>query len=144
MNLIELLWFLFIVGGGACAGFKVAALFSSNPSVRIVSGIIGALVSLGTFFLLFYFSDRESQKQPPCRSGKSSREDFKYEKDADWGYIVDKCQCGLRYFKRAGWLWYEILPDGNARLYMQRDFWGNWKPATERNKARKALKRPSV
>jgi hypothetical protein len=90
MNLIELLWFLFIVGGGACAGFKVAALFSLKPSIIVVSGIIGVLVSFGTFFLLFYFNDKKNQKHPPCRCGKNSWKDFKHEKDKDWRF-VHKC-----------------------------------------------------
>ena len=138
MTLIELLSFLFLTGGGALAGSSVTSLFA--PKYSVVGGVAGVLLSYGAFFMIGHLADRLNRKHAPCRCGKDGLRDFKVVRDSDWKFVT-RCSCGLRYLMRKGWLWYEILPDGNAILYMQRDFWCRWIPATDKNKSNKPVQR---
>ena len=138
MTLIELLAFLFLYGGGALAGSGVTSLFA--PKYSAAGAVAGVLLSAGAFFMIGHLANRLNRKHAPCRCGKDERRDFKLALDPDWK-VATQCSCGLRYLMRKGWLWYEIPPDGNAILYMQRDFWCRWIPATDKNKAKKTVQR---
>lgn len=138
MTLIELLWFLFWIGGGALAGSQVTSLFA--PDYSVAGGVTGALLGAGAILAIGQVGSRMDRKHAPCRCGKDEWRDFKAVVDPDWQFVA-QCACGLRYVMRNGWLWFEIAPDNRARLYMQRDFWGHWIPATEKNKANKAVQR---
>jgi hypothetical protein len=138
MTLIELLTFLFLIGGGALAGRNVTSLFA--PKYWAEGAVAGVLLSVGAFFVIGYLTNRLTRKHAPCRCGKDELRDFKVVRDTNWKFVM-QCSCGLRYLMRKGWLWYEILPDGNAILYMQRDFWCRWIPATDKNKSNKTVQR---
>ncbi len=136
MTLFELLSFMFWIGGGAIAGSNVSSMFA--PEYSVGGGVAGALLGLGSIFMIGLLGRRQNRKHAPCRCGKNEWRDFKLVRDPDWE-IADQCCCGLRYVMRKGWLWFEILPEGKATLYMQQDFWGHWIPATETNKANKTI-----
>jgi hypothetical protein len=138
MTLIELLWFLFWIGGGAVASSRITSLFA--PQYSAAGGVAGALLGIGAVFTIGQISRRMNRKHAPCKCGKDEWREFKAVRDPDWQFVT-QCACGLRYLMRKGWLWFEIRPDGSAIIYMQRDFWGRWRPATERNKANKTVQR---
>jgi hypothetical protein len=80
-------------------------------------------------------------EKPPCKCGR--RGGFKVVTHPDWRFICE-CPCGRRFLRRVSHLWYEILPNGDAQLYMQRDFWCRWKAPSEKSRATKLLKHPPV
>src|SRR5687767_5351361 len=136
MTLIELLWFMFWIGGGALAGSGITSLFA--PEYSVGGGVVGALLGVGAIFTIGHLGSRFGRKHPPCRCGKDEGQDFKHVRDPEWEFVT-QCSCGRRFLMRKGWLWFEILPEARAMLYLQRDFWGHWIPATEKNKANKTV-----
>ncbi|MCX6997818.1 MAG: hypothetical protein NTV49_12215 [Kiritimatiellaeota bacterium] len=139
MTLIELLWFMFWVGGGAVAGMKIAlAIGFHTRTAGILSAVVGAVVSFTVIGVLTWLNDRINGHRPPCRCGLTGE----FTAERDHGFMwTDRCRCGKRYIQRKGWLWFEVQEDNTAHLYLKQDIWGHWVPATEKDIANKRLQR---
>lgn len=93
MTLIELLWFLFWIGGGALAASQSTSLFA--PEYSVAGGVAGALLGVGAIFFIARLRSRMDRQHAPCRCGKDAWRDFKSVADPDWRFVT-QCACGLR------------------------------------------------
>lgn len=93
---------------------------------------IGIVLGFGLVFtglsgirrtLDFYYKFRPLR--PVCRNGNCHAEDYRYQETTSRG-VVFVCACGSKYLlaKRQ---FFELLPDGLARNYMRRDWFGRWR-----------------
>lgn len=139
LTCIELFFFLFFFFGGVYAGDGILSLIV--PGHPILGAGLGIVAVFAIMLFLTHLHDRETMRHPSCRCGKNKRRDFRVLRDPDWG-LVSQCSCGLRYEMRRGWLWFEILQNNRAVLYMQRNFWGHWILASEKNKAKRTIRQP--
>lgn len=139
MTLIELLVFLFWVVGGAWAGHNVAQLLAPAQIGSFTVG--GGLLALFMLFFGMPWFFSKFDHQPNCRCGGKQYEDFEIKEDPDWGYVHKCKKCGARYLMRKGFLWFEILQDNSAGLFLKQDFLCKWKQATEEEIANKRFQR---
>lgn len=124
MNLIDLFWILFFIGGGAFAGLRLG-------------GWLGALLGAVTGYLLLVAIRnavaRENSQTPVCACG-GTWEQFHHERESD--HFLYRCTvCGRRYEMLRGSIWRELTPEGEYVLRMRRHFLGKWRAVTARAEA---------
>lgn len=116
MTLIELFWFVFFVGGGGFAGFRLG-------------GFLGALVGAPAGLLLSYAitraADWEDSQTPVCVCGAAWEE---LRDEWEGSNLLHRCTvCGRRYEMRHP-VWLELTPEGESVPRMRRSFLGKWRP----------------
>lgn len=116
MTLIELFWFIYFVGGGAFAGWRLG-------------GWLGALLGAPAGLLLLYaiarVVDWENSQTPICACG-GTWEELPYEWEGD--NLLHRCTlCGRRYKMLRNVYWRELTPKGESVLRTRRHFLGKWR-----------------
>ena len=127
MNLIDLFWILFFIGGGAFAGLRLG-------------GWLGALLGAVAGYLLLVAIQNavawENSKTPACVCG-GTWEQFRDEQEGD--HFLRRCMvCGRRYEMLRGSVWRELTPEGEYVLRMRRHFLGKLRSVTAATEERQA------
>jgi hypothetical protein len=125
INLLDLGWLIFFVGGGMLGGRRIVS-FLWSPDVAWGGTILGGALGYGLLLGVSFMNRRELHHLPPCYCGYQDPDRFTHVDHEQWGDVY-QCRCTRMYVMRKGYLWYECVSDGSLRLQMKRGFWGTWK-----------------
>ncbi|MDR2636821.1 MAG: hypothetical protein LBB55_00625 [Zoogloeaceae bacterium] len=120
MTLIEMLVFLFFVGGGAYGGISIAAALGAGVLGVAIGALSGAFFLFVVLPLGFYWQDKHT---PVCVCGAQFSDN-----SHDSTYTCNACNQSYQFIK--GDLVSLISPDGTLIPYMRRDFWCYWRPVS--------------
>ena len=135
MNLFELLTTIALILTGGFLGVGIAeiiGLIHGGDTNRLmghgmVVGCVAAFLGLVLWGLWF---GRMDKIHPQCRCGKSDWKDFELGR-ADNFKNVWECACGKKYSWPKWQLWFEIVDQNTARLFMKRSYFRTWREANE-------------
>lgn len=126
MTLIEMVVLVFFVAGGAWAGNNISHFFSPNLNGWFTAG--GGLIGLMILALPWLFDPN-----PFCRCTGKWPKDFEGKSDPKWVGVYQCKKCGSQYVMQKGHLWFEILENNTAKLYLKKGFSGKWQAATQQD-----------
>jgi hypothetical protein len=118
MNAFDLFWFLYFVGGGAVAGWRLAG---------IAGGAVGGGLGCCLLYLIARLNSYQSSRMPNCECG-APWETLALEKHASLDYVYRCTTCCRAYDIQSGARWYLVIGTDELVLIARRTFWGNWRP----------------
>jgi hypothetical protein len=116
MNLIDLFWFLFFVGGGAIAGWRLAGA---------AGGAVGGGLGWCLIYLVARLNSYQSSKMPGCECGAPWKT-LALEKHPSFDYVYRCVACSRAYDIQSGKRWYRVTGTDERVPIARRTFWGNW------------------
>ncbi len=122
MNLIDLMWIILFVGGSAVAG-----AWTGTGWLGIISGGIAGYLLL---IIIANLNARQQNEAPCCQCHVQRWDHYKIVRDDVWGCVF-LSECGHRYIKRKGFLWFEIQEQNAPVLVQIRTFLGHWRTPKE-------------
>jgi hypothetical protein len=135
LTLFGLLNILVLIGCGGFIGAGIGELIGFLRGQVATDSVAGAGLAGGggSFLLLIFWGwwfGRMDRIHPPCKCGKSDWKDFELGR-AEAFRNTWQCSCGKKYSWPKWQLWFEISDNNTAQLYLTRNYFRNWRKATE-------------